>query len=84
MRKPIKEICTEEEIKFNLTWYRAPIEVLMKFYFGKYDKEFNSDVLDELVELKESGKLKDSVDVASFEAIFYFLHKKRAVYLLEI
>lgn len=60
---PIEEICTPEEIEFNRTWYRAPIEVMMKFYFGKYSKELNSNVMDELVELKNSGKLKDSVDI---------------------
>lgn len=60
---PIEEICTPEEIKFNRTWYRVPVEVMMKFYFGKYSKELNSNVLDELIELKNSGKLRDNVDV---------------------
>lgn len=60
---PIEKICTPEEIKFNRTWYRVPIEVMMKFYFGKYSKELNSNVLDELIELENSGKLRDNVDV---------------------
>lgn len=43
--------------------YRAPVEVLMKFYFGQYGKELNSHVMDELIELKKSGRLKDFVDL---------------------
>jgi AcrR family transcriptional regulator len=60
---PIEEICTPKEVAFNRTWYRAPIEVMMKFYFGKYSKELNSHVMDELIELKKSGRLKDFVDL---------------------
>ena len=60
---PIEEICTPKEIAFNRTWYRAPVEVMVKFYFGEYSKELNSHVMEELKELKKSGKLKDFVDV---------------------
>ncbi|MCF6466243.1 TetR/AcrR family transcriptional regulator [Clostridium sp. Cult2] len=60
---PIEKICTQKEIDFNRTWSRAPIEVMMKFYFGEYSKELNSHVLDELIELEKSGRLKDFVDV---------------------
>jgi AcrR family transcriptional regulator len=66
---PIEEICTQQEIEFNRTWYKVPIEVMMKFYFGEYSRELNSIVMDELIELKNSGKLKDSVDV---EFVFHF------------
>ena len=66
---PIEEICTQEEIEFNRTWYKVPTEVMMKFYFGEYSRELNSIVMDELIELKNSGKLKDSVDV---EFVFHF------------
>lgn len=65
---PIEEICTPKEIAFNRTWYNAPIEVKMKFYFGKYSKEMNSIVWDELVELNKSGKLVDGLDL---EFIFH-------------
>ncbi len=61
---PIEEICTQKEIDFNRTWYRAPIEVMMKFYFGEYSRELNSHVMDELVYLKNLGKLKDFVDIS--------------------
>ena len=60
---PIEEICTTKEIAFNRTWYRAPVEVMMKFYFGKYSRELNSHVMDELIELKKTDKLKDFVDL---------------------
>ncbi len=60
---PIEEICTPKEVAFNRTWYRAPVEVMMKFYFGKYSKELNSHVMDELIGLKKSGRLKDFVDL---------------------
>ncbi len=63
---PIENICTEKEIAFNRTWHKAPIEILMKFYFGEYSKELNSDIMDELILLKNSGKLKDSVDIDLF------------------
>ena len=78
---PIEEICTQEEIDFNRTWYRAPIEVMMKFYFGKYSKELNSNIMDELIELKNSGKLRDNVDIdfifhvyatSMFNVLIYF------------
>ncbi|MGF7057774.1 TetR/AcrR family transcriptional regulator [Brassicibacter mesophilus] len=59
----IEEICTEKEIAFNRTWYKVPIEVMMKFYFGEYSRDLNSIVLEELIELKNSGKLIDSVDL---------------------
>ncbi|MCF6460644.1 TetR/AcrR family transcriptional regulator [Clostridium sp. Cult3] len=65
---PIEEICTQKEIDFNQTWYRAPIEVMMKFYFGEYSKDLNSNIVDELIELQDLGKLKDSVDI---DFIFY-------------
>ncbi|QQY79268.1 TetR family transcriptional regulator [Keratinibaculum paraultunense] len=60
---PIEDICTQKEIEFNRTWYRAPVEVMMKFYFNEYSKDLNSNVMKELIELKNSGKLKDSVDI---------------------
>ncbi|CCQ96540.1 putative Transcriptional regulator, TetR family [[Clostridium] ultunense Esp] len=60
---PIEDICTPKEIAFNRTWYRVPVEVMMKFYFGEYSRELNSHVMDELKELEESGKLKDFVDI---------------------
>lgn len=60
---PIEEICTEKEIAFNDTWYNVPVEVMMKFYFGEYSKELNSNVFDELKELQASGKIKDSIDI---------------------
>ncbi len=65
---PLEKICSEKEIEFDKTWYKAPVEVMRKFYFGEYSKELNSIFRDELLELKNSGKLKDSVDV---DFVFY-------------
>ncbi len=65
----LEEVCTKKEIDFNRTWYWVPIEVMRKFYFGKYGKELNSFIMDELIELKASGKLKDCVDI---QLIFHF------------
>lgn len=65
---PIEEVCTPREIAFNRTWYDAPTEVKMKFYFGENSKEMNSIVWDELVELKEAGKLVEDLDL---EFIFH-------------
>ncbi|KPU43178.1 HTH-type transcriptional repressor KstR2 [Oxobacter pfennigii] len=66
---PIEEVCTEKEIAFNRTWYKVPMEVMQKFYFGEYSKELNASLMDELIEFKKAGKLKDSVDI---EFIFHF------------
>lgn len=60
---PLEEICNQKEFDFNRTWYRAPVEVMMKFYFGKHSKEINSHVFDELVDLKESNQLKDDINI---------------------
>lgn len=60
---PIEKICTPKEIEFNRTWYKAPVEVMMKFYFSEYSRELGSHVLHELIEFKRQGKLKDSIDV---------------------
>lgn len=60
---PIEQICTKKEIAFNRTWYSVPVEVMMKFYFGEYSSELNSHVMEELVNLKNSGKLKDFIDI---------------------
>ncbi len=65
---PIEEICTQKEIEFNRTWYRAPVEVMVKFYFGEYSRDLNSNVMDELIKLQKEGKLRDSVDI---DFIFY-------------
>ncbi|MCQ1530653.1 TetR/AcrR family transcriptional regulator [Lutispora saccharofermentans] len=65
---PIEKICSKREIEFDKTWYKAPVEVMRKFYFGEYSKELNSIIRDELIELKNSGKLKDSLDI---DFIFY-------------
>lgn len=43
---PLEEVCTEKEIKFNRTWHKVPVEVMRKFYFGKYNKELNKFLLD--------------------------------------
>lgn len=60
---PIEEICTPIEIEFNRTWYKVPIGVMMKFYFGKYCRELNESIYDELVELKRKNRLVDNVDI---------------------
>lgn len=65
---PLEEICTQKEIEFNRTWYRAPVEVMMKFYFGEYSRKLNSNVMDELIKLQKEGRLKESVDI---DFIFY-------------
>jgi AcrR family transcriptional regulator len=66
---PMEEVCTEREIEFNRTWYKVPIEVMQKFYFGEYSKDLNACLMDELMEYKKTGKLKDSVDI---EFVFHF------------
>ena len=60
---PVEEICTQREIEFNRTWYKVPIEVMMKFYFGKYCRELNESLYEELIELKSKNKLVDNIDV---------------------
>lgn len=65
---PLEEVCTEKEIKFNRTWQKVPVEVMRKFYFGKYNKELNNFLLYEFLEIKASGKLKDSLN---FDLIYY-------------
>lgn len=65
---PIEEICSPKEIEFSYTWYKAPIEVMVKFYFGEYAKEMNKIVWDELVEMKEANQLVNDFDL---EFIFY-------------
>lgn len=60
---PIEDICTQKEIDLNYTWYRAPVEVMMKFYFGKDSKELNSNILDELIDLKNKDKLNDFLNI---------------------
>ncbi|GFN34988.1 TetR/AcrR family transcriptional regulator [Tepidimicrobium xylanilyticum] len=65
---PIEEVCSPKEIALNRTWYDAPVEVKMKFYFGEYSKEMNSIVWDELVELEKQGKLVEDLDL---ELIFH-------------
>lgn len=81
---PLEEILTQKEIDFNKTWYRAPVEVMMKFYFGPYSKDLNSDIMDELKELQLSGKIKDSIDIdfvfhiyatSMFNILMYFREK---------
>ncbi|MFO1445034.1 TetR/AcrR family transcriptional regulator [Bacillus sp. Bva_UNVM-123] len=60
---PIEEVCTKIEIEFNRTWYKVPMEVMQKFYFGEYSKELDAPLMDELMEYKNAGKLKDTVDI---------------------
>ncbi|TCJ01028.1 TetR/AcrR family transcriptional regulator [Cytobacillus praedii] len=59
---PIEEVCTQIEVEFNRTWYKVPMEVMQKFYFGEYSRELHACLMDELMEYKNAGKLKDSVD----------------------
>ena len=81
---PVEEICTPKEIEFANTWDNAPTEVKVKFYFGEYAKEMNRIVWDELVELKESGRLVEGVDLefvfhlyvtCMFNILMYFKEK---------
>ena len=60
---PIEEICTEEEVRFNQTWYSVPMIVMQKFYFGEYGKKLNYFVIEELMEYKKSDKLKKNLDL---------------------
>ncbi|KYG90046.1 hypothetical protein A0U40_07335 [[Bacillus] sp. KCTC 13219] len=60
---PIEDVCTEEEIAFNRSWYQVPMVVMQKFYFGEYSKYLHAFLMEELIEYKKAGKLKDSVDI---------------------
>lgn len=60
---PIEEICTEDEVRFNRTWYSVPMIVMQKFYFGEYGKKLNYYVIEELMEYKNSDKLKKELDL---------------------
>lgn len=65
---PIEDICTEEEVQFNKTWYNVPMFVMQKFYFGEYGKKLNFHVIEELMEYKNSNKLKKDLDL---DFVFY-------------
>ncbi|QOR36243.1 TetR/AcrR family transcriptional regulator [Clostridium sp. 'deep sea'] len=64
----LEKILSPKELAFDNTWYNAPIEVMMKFYFGKFSRKLNHSIYIELQEYKNKGKLKDFVDV---ELVFY-------------
>lgn len=81
---PVEKICTPKEIEFANTWDKAPTEVKVKFYFSEYAKEMNSIVWDELMELKESGRLIEGLDLefvfhlyvtSMFNILMYFKEK---------
>jgi len=59
----LEEVFNKKEIDFNNTFYDAPLEVLQKFYFGEYSKDLYSMYREDLEKLKESGKIKDNIDV---------------------
>lgn len=59
----LNSFCTKEEIEFNQTWYKAPIEVMVKFYFGEYNEKVFNNILLELEHWKSCGYLKDSIQV---------------------
>ncbi|MHC8514300.1 TetR/AcrR family transcriptional regulator [Sporosarcina sp. ITBMC105] len=65
---PIEDVCNEEEVKFNQTWYDVPMYVMQKFYFGEYSKKLNSFAIEELLEYKNSDKLKEELDL---DFVFY-------------
>lgn len=58
----LTSICTEEEIKYEATWYKVPITVMRKFYFGDYNKALKSIYRKELDELKSNDKLSEDMD----------------------
>ncbi len=65
---PLSNLLTKKELALDSTWYRAPVNVMIKFYFGEFSRNLSAYIMDDLLELKASGKLKDNVDV---EFIFY-------------
>lgn len=67
---PIEDMVTEKEIKFNRTWYNAPEDVMRKFYFGEYFDTIKKSYKEELENLKNEGKLKDSVDIDLFAYMY--------------
>lgn len=65
---PLEEVFTQEEVKFNQTWYNVPMFVMQKFYFGEYSKKLHAFVIEELMEYKTSNKLKEDLDL---DFVFY-------------
>lgn len=66
----IEEVFNEKEVKFNRTWYNAPIDVMRKLYFGKYFDNIKMSYIEELKALKEEGKLRDSVEIELFAYMY--------------
>lgn len=60
---PIEELCTEEEVKFNQTWYNVPMFVMQKFYFGEYSKKLHAFLIEDLTQYKISHKLKEDLNL---------------------
>jgi len=65
---PLSNLLTKKELALDSTWYRAPVNVMIKFYFGEFSRNLSAYIMDDLLELKASGKLKDNVDI---DFIFY-------------
>ncbi|MGG0670324.1 TetR/AcrR family transcriptional regulator [Lederbergia citrisecunda] len=65
---PIEDVCTEEEVEFNETWYNVPMLVMQKFYFGEYSKKLHSFLGEELMEYKNANKLKEDLNL---DFVFY-------------
>ncbi len=59
----LEGFCTQKEIEFEATWYKVPVDVMRKFYFGAYNRRIKELYRSEVMELKAKGVLSDSLDL---------------------
>ncbi len=61
---------TDKERDFVKQWYKCPVEILHKFYFGGYVDQFMIHYEEEFKRLKEFGMIRDGVD-SEFASYLY-------------
>ena len=66
---PVEFAYTPRENAFNKTWYKVPMEVQHRFYFGSYADELHDRCYEELLEMKDLGMLRKDLDL---DLIYYF------------
>lgn len=58
----LKSVLTEEEYTLDKTVTDASDELLLKYYFHKFNKDIENELRDNLRQLREQGSLREDID----------------------
>lgn len=75
----LHDIFSEKELLFENTWFKVPISVMQKFYFGAYDTNLIDYYRDKFASMFIQGEIREGIDPEF--ALFLFVTSTFNVYM---